>query len=77
MDMIEGHVAVPPPDGISVWDVDPFADEVLLDPMGFFDELRARGPFVYLSRYAMLAATRRPARCSPTGSASCRRAGSG
>lgn len=60
MQMLEEHVAIAPPEGVAVWDVDPYAEEVLADPGAYYAGLRARGPFVYLERYAMLACGRYP-----------------
>lgn len=58
MQLIEEHVAIARPDGVPAWDVDPFSEESLGDPEAYYAELRARGPFVYLERYAMLACGR-------------------
>ncbi len=58
MQLIEGHRAISPPEGVSVWDVDPFDPVILKSPEGFYAELRERGPFVYLSRYSMLSCGR-------------------
>jgi 4-methoxybenzoate monooxygenase (O-demethylating) len=55
---IEGHVAIQAPPGVSVWDFDPYAEEVLANPEPYYAELRARGPFVYFPKYAMLACGR-------------------
>ncbi|TXL78171.1 cytochrome P450 [Vineibacter terrae] len=54
------HVAIPPPDGVPVWDIDPYGDDVLAHPEAYYAELRARGPFVYIPRYALLACGRYP-----------------
>lgn len=54
MELCHGHKAVAPPEGVPVWDVDPYDPAVLCDPAPFFAELRAKGPFAYLSRYKML-----------------------
>jgi 4-methoxybenzoate monooxygenase (O-demethylating) len=56
--MIEGHVAVPAPPGVPVWDIDPYAEDILANPEPYYAELRARGPFVYFPKYAMLACGR-------------------
>jgi cytochrome P450 len=58
MQMIEDHVAIAPPVGVPSWDVDPYDEGLLRQPEDYYAELRARGPFVYLSRYAMLACGR-------------------
>lgn len=58
MNMIEGHRAMDCPAGVEPWDVDPYDPAVQTAPTAFYDELRRRGPFVYLSRYGMLACGR-------------------
>lgn len=58
MNMIEGHMTFEPSSGIPVWDVDPYAEDVLLDPAAYFAELRARGPLVYISKWSVLATGR-------------------
>ncbi len=55
MELIHGHKNIAPPAGVPVWDVDPYDPAILSDPLEFFEALRAKGPMVYLSRYAMLA----------------------
>jgi cytochrome P450 len=40
------------------FDVDPFCDELLADPHGYYRELRDAGPVVYLTRYDVLGLTR-------------------
>jgi hypothetical protein len=42
-------------DHLPTTDVDPFAPEVLTDPLAFHEELRAAGPLVRLTRYDVLA----------------------
>ncbi|WP_308015288.1 cytochrome P450 [Pseudonocardia sp. ICBG1293] len=42
-------------DHLPTTDVDPFAPEVLTDPLGFQEELRAAGPLVRLTRHDVLA----------------------
>lgn len=54
MELCHGHKAVDPPPGVPVWDVDPYDPGILRNPSPFFTELRAKGPFAYLSRYKML-----------------------
>ncbi|MFB9947574.1 cytochrome P450 [Rhizobium puerariae] len=56
--MIEGHIAFKPADGIPVWDIDPYAEEVLLHPNEYYAELRARGPLVYIPKWSVLASGR-------------------
>jgi cytochrome P450 len=58
MQLLEGHIPVPRPDGVPEWDVDPYADETLSNLEDYYSELRARGPFVYFPRYALLACGR-------------------
>jgi len=41
-----------------VWDIDPYADEILLGIEEYYAELRARGALVYIPRYAVLASGR-------------------
>ena len=57
MQMIEGHKAIDAPQGVQSWDIDPYAAEHQCD-RGWYAELCARGPFVHLSRYGMLACGR-------------------
>lgn len=58
MTLIEGHTAKPAPTGVPVWDVDPYDPAILSDPTDYYAELRARGPFVYIPKYAILACGR-------------------
>ena len=58
MSLFQGHKAIKVPRNTLVWDIDPYSKEVLLNPEDFFDALRERGPFVYLSKYKMLACGR-------------------
>lgn len=58
MNMIEGHIDKPAPAGVESWDIDPYSDDVLHNIRDYYAELRARGPFVHLSRYGMLACGR-------------------
>jgi cytochrome P450 len=55
MGLIEGHLAIEPPANVPVWDVDPFDEAILKDPMAYYSELRDKGPFVYIPKYAVLA----------------------
>ncbi|SLN72681.1 cytochrome P450 [Roseisalinus antarcticus] len=54
MEMQDGHAAIDPPDGVPVWDVDPYAEATLAAPEPFYEALRARSPFAYLAHYRML-----------------------
>lgn len=58
MELIEGHVAIAPPEGAAIWDIDPYALDVLAEPEAYYSELRARGPVVYIPKYAILAVGR-------------------
>lgn len=58
MNMIEGHTVFEPAAGIPVWDIDPYAEEILLDPAAYYAELRARGPLVYIPKWSVLASGR-------------------
>lgn len=58
MNMIEGHMAFEPAAGIPVWDIDPYAEDVLLNAGDYYSELRARGPLVYIPKWSVLAAGR-------------------
>ena len=58
LDLVEGHLPIQQPAGVSAWDIDPYCDEVLSDLEPYYAELRSRGAFVYLTRYAMLACGR-------------------
>jgi hypothetical protein len=58
MSLIEGHRPIAPPPGVPVWDVDPYAADILRDPVPYYSELRRLGPLVYMPRYAILASGR-------------------
>ena len=58
MDFAEDHVRISTPAGVPAWDIDPYDEALLRAPEDYYAELRARGPFVYLTRYAMLACGR-------------------
>ena len=58
MDMVEGHIAIDPPRGVPVWDIDPYDPSVLSAPEGYYTELRAKGSFAYIPKYAALACGR-------------------
>jgi 4-methoxybenzoate monooxygenase (O-demethylating) len=58
MTLIEGHRAIDPPAGVPIWDFDPYDPAILAYPAPYYDELRRRGPFVYIPRYAILACGR-------------------
>lgn len=52
--LVHGHKPIAPPDGVPVWDVDPYGVDVLTDPSPFFDALLAKGPFAYVPEYSIL-----------------------
>ncbi|MEW9918598.1 cytochrome P450 [Marimonas sp. MJW-29] len=58
MQMIAGHKAIEPPKGVPVWDIDPYAPDILRDPEPYYAELRSKGPLVYIPKYAVLAVGR-------------------
>lgn len=58
MEVVEGHIAIDPPRGVPVWEVDPYDPSVLSAPEGYYTELRAKGPFAYLPKYGALACGR-------------------
>ncbi|WP_346914634.1 cytochrome P450 [uncultured Roseibium sp.] len=58
MTMIEGHIVPKVPDGVPVWDVDPYDPAILSDPQAYYADLRAKGPFAYIPRYGVLACGR-------------------
>lgn len=53
--LVHGHKAIAPPAGVQEWDVDPYDESILAAPSNFFTDLRAKGAFAYLIKYAMLA----------------------
>ncbi len=55
MTLIEGHKPITPADGIPVWDVDPYDEDMLRAPETFYAELRAKGPVVFIPAYSILA----------------------
>ena len=56
--MIEGHKEIEIPDGVPVWDIDPYDPQVLTNPIDYYTELRSKGPFVYIPAYSVLACGR-------------------
>ncbi len=58
MKIHEGHLAIDVPENVSVWDVDPYDPAILSDPADYYAELRAKGPFVYIPKYSILACGR-------------------
>lgn len=55
MELIEGHLPIEAPEGVPTWDIDPYAADILENPFEFYRELRAKGPFVYIPKYSILA----------------------
>ncbi len=56
--LVEGHLAIEAPEGVPIWDIDPYQIDILQNPSAFYNELRAKGPFVYIPKYAILACGR-------------------
>lgn len=56
--MIEGHRQITPPEGVPIWDIDPYDPDILRDPADYFAKLRAKGEVVYIPRYSVLAVGR-------------------
>lgn len=55
MTLIEGHKRIVPSEGIPVWDIDPFDEALLADPIDYYTRLRELGSVVYIPRYSILA----------------------
>jgi cytochrome P450 len=58
MELREGNLAIEPPPGVAMWDVDPYDAAVLANPVEYYKELRAKGALVYIPKYAILACGR-------------------
>lgn len=58
MNMIEGHIAIDPPAGVPVWDIDPYDSAILRDPDDYYAQLRSKGPFAFIPKYSILACGR-------------------
>jgi len=54
MDMIEGHIAIDPPKGVPVWDIDPYDPDLLRQPDDYYAQLRSKGPFAFIPKYSIL-----------------------
>ncbi len=52
------NVAVSPPDGVPVFDIDPFDDAFLTDPYQAHEQMRELGPFVWIPKYNVIATGR-------------------
>lgn len=55
IETVADHKKIDPPEGVPTWDVDPYADDILKNPYPYYEELRAKGPFVYIPKYSVLA----------------------
>jgi 4-methoxybenzoate monooxygenase (O-demethylating) len=58
MQIVEDHIATVAAKEIPVWDIDPYSTEILKNPEPYYAELREKGSFVHIPRYAMLACGR-------------------
>ena len=58
MNLIEGHRPITPAEGIPVWDVDPYDENILRHPLDYYAHLRELGEVVYIPRYSVLAVGR-------------------
>ncbi len=58
LELIEGHKVIEPPEGMPVWDVDPYEESILCNPYEYYSELRRLGDVVYIPRYSVLAVSR-------------------
>jgi 4-methoxybenzoate monooxygenase (O-demethylating) len=54
LELIEGHVPIEPPDGVEIWDIDPYSTQVLSCMEDYYAELRSKGSFAYIPKYSML-----------------------
>jgi cytochrome P450 len=57
-DLVHGHRRFVPSPGIPDLDVDPYAEDLLLDPYPFYRKLREAGPVVHIPAYNVLAVGR-------------------
>ncbi len=57
-EIIANHYKIDPPFGVEVWDVDPYSIDILKDPSEYYEELTAKGPFVYIPKYSVIATGR-------------------
>ncbi|ANT54327.1 cytochrome P450 [Mesorhizobium amorphae] len=58
MQLVADHIPTKISADIPVWDIDPYDAEILRNPAPYYVELRKRGPFVHIPRYAILACGR-------------------
>lgn len=56
--LVHQHKSIAPPKGVEVWDVDPYDEGILTDPLPFFEALRGKGGLVYIPKYEILACGR-------------------
>ena len=54
-DLIYGHKKILQPLGMPVWDVDPYSEDFIRDPLPHYADLRALGPIAYVPKYNVLA----------------------
>lgn len=52
--LVHQHKSITPPKGVEVWDIDPYDEAILTNPIPFFAELRAKGGLAYIPRYEIL-----------------------
>ena len=52
--LCEGHHVIVPPKGVPVWDVDPYAPEILVNPAPYYTALRGQGAFAYIPACSIL-----------------------
>lgn len=55
--LIHGHLAIDPPAGVPILDIDPYSDENLTQRT-YFGPLRDAGPFAFIPQYGVLASGR-------------------
>jgi 4-methoxybenzoate monooxygenase (O-demethylating) len=58
LEMIEGHRLIVPSDDVPVLDIDPYDPACLADKLPYYKALRARGPIVFIPKYAVFACGR-------------------
>ena len=53
-DLCEGHHVIAPPKGVPVWEIDPYAPDILVNPEPYYTALRGQGAFAYIPAYSIL-----------------------
>ncbi len=53
-DLCEGHHVIAPPKGVPVWEIDPYAPDILVNPEPDYTALRGQGAFAYIPAYSIL-----------------------